>query len=98
MEDADRKLNRRYKARQKLKDKKNKIISEAKSVPCTDCGGVFPTEQLEFDHLRDKKFTIGGARSKRGIGIKKLLTEIAKCEVVCSECHIKRERARGRPR
>lgn len=91
-----REKKRRY--RERLKAKKSKIIEEAKSVPCTDCEGVFPPENLEFDHLRDKLFNIGSCRSMRQITVGKLLAEIEKCEVVCSPCHTLRERSRGRPR
>jgi len=94
----ERKRVKRRRRRQKLRKKKTEIIVNAKSVPCTDCEGDFAPENLEFDHLRNKHFTIGGSQSKNGISINKLLTEIAKCEVVCSECHTKRERARGRTR
>lgn len=91
-----REKKRRY--RENLKKKKSLIIEEAKSVPCTDCEGVFDPSELEFDHLRDKLFTIGSCRSMRNITISKLMLEIEKCEVVCTECHTMRERARGRPR
>lgn len=92
------KKDRKRRKRQRLKEKKDKIILKAKSVPCTDCDTDLPPEELQFDHLRDKEFNIGGCRGRRNIGIKKLLNEIAKCEVVCDDCHTARELSRGRPR
>jgi hypothetical protein len=74
------------------------IIHKLKSVPCTDCKGLFPPEAMDFDHLRDKITTIahlaGGARA-----VSVVLAEVAKCEVVCSNCHrvrTARRRANGR--
>ncbi len=52
---------------------------------CHDCAGVFTASQLEFDHCRgDKLFELsnGGKRSLLAIA-----TEIAKCDVVCANCH-----------
>ena len=40
---------------------------------------------LEFDHLRDKRFSIGSALPYRNW--KSILEEIEKCEVVCANCH-----------
>lgn len=68
------------------KDKIRKVIYEKKSVPCAVCGCRFPAVCMDFDHgKRDKKFTIGHITGY--MSIKKLLTEIAKCEVVCANCH-----------
>lgn len=59
---------------------------------CTDCGEKDPVV-LEFDHLRDKSFNIStGVQSAYGLG--RLLGEIAKCEVVCANCHRRRTYAR----
>ena len=55
--------------------------------PCADCGESDPVV-LEFDHLRDKKFNIGSALPYRNW--ESVLDEIAKCEVVCSNCHRRR--------
>jgi hypothetical protein len=41
---------------------------------------------LEFDHLHSKDFNISDA-ARKGVSMKKLNAEIAKCEVRCSNCH-----------
>lgn len=40
---------------------------------------------MDFDHLRDKKFNLSKAHLTGSL--KKITEEIAKCEVVCSNCH-----------
>jgi hypothetical protein len=52
-------------------------------LECLDCGTT-DTRVLEFDHVRGEKlFNIGGIRK----GMKALEEEIAKCDVVCANCH-----------
>lgn len=53
--------------------------------PCVNCGESDPVV-LEFDHLRDKKFAISKAVCV-GTSIPVLLSEIAKCQVLCANCH-----------
>jgi hypothetical protein len=60
--------------------------------PCLDCGEKDPLV-LEFDHLRDKAFNI--ATKMTAYSWETVLEEIAKCEVVCGNCH-KRRTARRR--
>jgi hypothetical protein len=53
---------------------------------CVDCGYNKHPDVLEFDHLPDKKksFELSDARWRTITAIKK---EVAKCEVVCANCH-----------
>lgn len=60
------------------------LIREAKSVPCADCGVEYPYYVMDFDHLGDKEFNLGKYDGK---SIPQIKREIAKCEVVCSNCH-----------
>jgi hypothetical protein len=59
---------------------------------CADCG-EFDPRVLEFDHLRDKKFDI--TRGLRQRPWAALLDEIAKCDVVCANCHRRRTALRA---
>ena len=59
--------------------------------PCIDCGERDPVV-LEFDHLRDKSFCIGLELTRRKW--QDILDEIAKCEVVCANCHRRRTAVR----
>lgn len=61
-------------------------ISQIKEgQPCHDCEGMFPEECMDFDHLRDKKFSIGNSGACRKWS--SVLEEIAKCDLVCANCH-----------
>ncbi len=63
--------------------------------PCVDCGERDPVV-LEFDHLGDKEFSIGAELVRRSWDA--VLTEIAKCEVVCANRHRRRTARRRRSR
>jgi hypothetical protein len=67
-------------------------IDEMKSEPCTDCGQIFDPVCMDFDHLRDKEFNI--SHMVRNNSWDKILAELAKCELVCSNCHRLRTRTR----
>ena len=56
--------------------------------PCVDCGES-DIVVLEFDHQRDKLASIS-ALSREGYSLARLKQEIAKCEVVCANCHRRR--------
>lgn len=60
--------------------------------PCVDCGERDPIV-LEFDHLGDKSFEIGSGFRNRKWEI--VLEEMAKCDVVCVNCHRRRTARRA---
>lgn len=61
--------------------------------PCTDCKESDPIV-LQFDHLRDKKHHIS-RMLLNSFSWLSILKEIEKCEVVCSNCHIRRTAERS---
>lgn len=74
---------------------KRQLIDKLKASPCVDCGGSFPPVAMDFDHVRGtKKFNIakiGGSQMSTEV----LLEEVAKCELVCANCHRVRTQQRG---
>jgi len=64
------------------------VYEHLKNNPCVDCGDA-DVLNLDFDHIRNgiKRFNIAHAFMLRGMSIKKLKSEIAKCDVRCSKCH-----------
>jgi len=73
-----------------------KMVKDMKeSSPCLDCGEYFPYYVMDYDHVRGEKLT-NVARLARGkAGKQKLLDEIGKCELVCSNCHRSRTHNRS---
>ena len=81
------------------KEKTRKEVREAirkiKARPCMDCGVSYPYYVMDFDHrdARQKSWSIG-AKVGGGITLSKILKEIEKCDVVCSNCHRERTHVR----
>jgi hypothetical protein len=62
---------------------------------CADCGRVYPPWVLQFDHLdaADKEAAVANMAG-RGVSVARVLSEIAKCEIVCANCHADRTHRR----
>ena len=87
MESKYSKYTEVYQRAQKTYQRKRRaLIDSFKSVPCMDCGVVYPPYVMDFDHLpeNEKSFTIGSYLNR---DLDKLMDEIEKCDVVCSNCH-----------
>lgn len=57
-----------------------------KDRPCVDCGQKFHYSAMDWDHIAHKDEGIS-ALLRRRVGKERILAEIAKCELVCSNCH-----------
>jgi uncharacterized protein YktB (UPF0637 family) len=68
--------------KQQFKDRLKKI-KEASG--CVDCG-ITNHIMLDFDHLKDKKYNIS-RMIHDGFSWAAIKKEVAKCEVVCANCH-----------
>jgi hypothetical protein len=67
------------------------LIDYFRTHPCVDCGEWDPVV-LEFDHVRAKSFDIG--QKLLDYPWEAIVNEIAKCEVVCANCHRRRTKQR----
>ena len=64
------------------------------TTPCTDCKQFYQACQMQFDHLKNKKYNISSM-----VGYYKWISiedEIKKCELVCANCHALRTHNRRR--
>lgn len=70
----------------RIADEKKTRVDALKDKPCMDCGQSFPPYVMDFDHRNPatKSFNIGRGFSRKWATIE---AEIAKCDLVCSNCH-----------
>jgi hypothetical protein len=76
----------------------SKLLADLRSVPCLDCGGTFPFFVMQFDHRdsREKRYVVSMMVGR--VGRDRILAEVAKCDIVCANCHRERtyQRRSGR--
>ncbi len=63
-----------------------KLIDDLKNKPCSICGGCFHPAAMDWHH-RNGSDKIKGIGEMRGWSQEKILAEISKCDLVCSNCH-----------
>ena len=73
-------------------------LNELKQRPCADCGVSYPPYVMEFDHVTGTKLDDVCNLRRRLVKWQTILAEIAKCEVVCANCHRARTHSRRQPR
>ncbi len=77
-----------YRAKnRRKKDKLRAILRDCKAKPCADCGGEFPFYVMDFDHRVTEEKISSVSNLVPWMNIERLLAEIAKCDVVCANCH-----------
>ena len=78
----------------KQKETLARYLKEVKEKnPCMDCKISYPYYMMDFDHVRGTK-QANVAELINTLSKKRLDAEIAKCEIVCSNCHRARTYAR----
>jgi hypothetical protein len=93
--------NQRYQERNKDKIKERRLEFQRtrrqevrkelqrikETSPCSDCGNNYPYYVMDFDHMpgEDKVDTVSYLASR--LPLDKVLEEVTKCEIVCSNCH-----------
>ena len=71
------------------------IVDARRAQPCADCGGSFPTCAMDFDHRPgETKFMMVTSLVRQHHPISRVIEEMAKCDVVCANCHRIRTRQR----
>lgn len=66
--------------------KNRQFVNELKLSPCSQCHRNYPVEAMEFDHLHGKVSEVS-TLVKNGVSINRIKQEIAKCDLVCANCH-----------
>ena len=86
----ERLLQKQAGKNKRFAEKRRRWLADYKSgLKCVRCGESHPA-MLTFHHIKpaEKSFTIGDILAVKA-GLKRLLAEIAKCEVLCANCHAK---------
>jgi formate-dependent nitrite reductase cytochrome c552 subunit len=70
------------------------MLDVLRDRPCADCGGRFPPCSMDFDHRIPpiKLSRVPALIGRAGDG--RILAEVAKCDIVCANCHRARTFAR----
>lgn len=92
---ANPELNKQYSkiANKRNQDKRREYVYKLKEdTPCTDCNQNYPYYVMQFDHISGVKVHHVSQMIQRGW--QPLKDEIAKCEIVCSNCHAERTHRR----
>jgi hypothetical protein len=68
---------------------------ELKASPCSDCGNAYPTCCMDFDHRAGtvKAYNVGSMFAHH-YSRELIEAEVAKCDLVCANCHRVRTRDR----
>lgn len=69
------------------------VKEQKDNKPCTDCDVRYPYYVMDFDHIGTDKVA-GISRLKHISNMEALAVEIAKCELVCANCHRQRTHER----
>ncbi len=70
-------------------------MNEIKARPCQDCGGRYPVCCMDFDHRGGtlKAYNVGSMFAHH-YSRELIEDEVAKCDLVCANCHRVRTRDR----
>lgn len=74
-------------ASKRTRTSKYKKYYAMKDNPCTDCGKRFPPFLMHWDHMGNEVKLGEPSDMIINVSWQRLLDEIAKCELVCSNCH-----------
>lgn len=69
--------------------RKERVQALKDMQPCVDCEVAYPFYVMQWDHVRGEKL-LDLASAKTSAAWEKVLTEIAKCDLVCANCHAAR--------
>jgi len=71
-----------------------RLLDRLRDLPCADCGRRFSPCAMDFDHRDPGLKRYGVTRMIGRAGTARILAEVAKCDIVCANCHRSRTLAR----
>jgi hypothetical protein len=77
----------RARARKKLINTRRILIQKVKNRPCADCLDWFNPWQMDFDHRPGTNKIKAVGLLAHTASMERVLVEMAKCDLVCSNCH-----------
>ena len=86
MQTAEERLERNRANQKRQRERKRRYLNAVKTaIGCEECGYNVHPCTLHFDHIdpTTKLFGIGDVRAS----MTKMIAEIAKCRVLCANCH-----------
>jgi hypothetical protein len=79
---------------QQARQRQKRLQAEVRAIkdqPCAECGQRYPFYVMDFDHREGhKKVAVINRMVMLGWSRDRILAEIAKCDVVCANCHRER--------
>lgn len=70
-------------------------VNQQKDRPCADCKIKYAPWVMQFDHVKDTKVASISAFVRAAVSLEDLRSELAKCELVCANCHAERTHKRA---
>ena len=84
---SEEKLENIVEKTKRLRHRRKSLVDELKKAPCTDCKLTFHPIAMDFDHVRGAKVAEISKLARSSVSIDTVIAEIAKCELVCANCH-----------
>jgi len=77
-------------SKERIKKNTAAIQKLKEETPCFDCKNKFPHYIMQFDHVPErglKLFSIAVKAGNRTIQAPTMARELAKCDILCANCH-----------
>lgn len=79
----------------RTREARQTYVNDLKRAPCVDCGNTFDPICMDFDHRPGEIKKHDVSRLVRSGSITSIAAEIARCDLVCANCHRMRTHKRG---
>lgn len=73
------------------------FINGLKDKPCVDCGESYDPIVMDFHHREGTEKDFRVSQSPKTVAKDRILSEVAKCDLLCANCHRLRHRAHPVP-